>query len=140
MLLIAAVGVSLIALIGSSASLAQLSGGLAAATGGFMLWNWPKARFSFGWSGVYGGVGVLFSFIVAMILFTNASKLALLLILPVFFAYRVTARLPLASRPALAPFVLAAVCLVPVGIAVLIASLSGGGGRGYAFRMAVPVS
>lgn len=138
MLLIAAIGVSLIALIGSSASFAQLSGGLAAATGGFMLWNWPKSRFSFEWAGAFGGMGALLSLIAALVLFTDASKLALILVLPVFFADRVAARLPLASRPMLAPFVLAAVCLVPVAIAVLVAYQSSGGGSGYAFNMQVP--
>lgn len=134
MLLIGAIGLSLIALIGSSASFAQLSGGLAAATGGFMLWNWPKARFSFGWAGVFGGAGALFSLIGALILFTNASKLGLFLILPMFFADRLAVRLPLATHPAFAPFVLAVVCLVPVVLAVLVAYLSGGG-SGYAFNM-----
>lgn len=137
MLLIAAVGVSFIGLIGSSASFAQLSGGLAAATGGFLLWNWPKNRFLFGWTAMFGGAGALLSIVSAMVLFTNASKLALLLILPVFFADRLAARLPLAGNPALAPFMLAAVCLVPVALAVLVAYLSSGGGSGYAFNMEV---
>jgi hypothetical protein len=130
-LLIAAVGTSMIALLGSSASLAQLSGGLAAATGGFLLWNWPKNRFQFGWAGLFGGAGALFALISAMVLFTNASKLALILISPVFFADRLAVRLPFASRPALAPFVQAAVCLVPVAIAVLVAYFSSGGGSAY---------
>ena len=137
MLLIAAIGVSLIALMGSSASFAQLSGGLAAATGGFMLWNWPKSRFSFEWAGAFGGMGALLSLVAALVLFTDASKLALILILPVFFAERLAVRLPLASRPVLAPFVLAAVCLVPVAVAVLVAYQSSGGGSGYAFNMEV---
>ncbi len=129
-LLIAAIGVSLIALAGSSASFAQLSGGLAAATGGFLLWNWPKSRFSFGWAGLFGGTGALLSLAAALVLFTSASKLALILILPAFFADRLAAHLPLADRPVFAPFVLAAVCLVPVTLAVLVAYLSGGG-SGY---------
>ncbi len=137
MLLIAAIGVSLIALIGSSASFAQLSGGLAAATGGFMLWNWPKSRFSFEWAGALGGMGALLSLVAALVLFTDASKLALILILPMFFGDRLTARLPRATHPVFAPFVLAAVCLVPVALAVLVAYLSGGGGSGYAFNMQV---
>lgn len=137
MLLIAACGVSLIALIGSSASFAQLSGGLAAATGGFLLWNWPKDRFPFGWVGQLGGAGALLSLVTAMALFTSASKLAILLILPVFFADRLAARLPLSSHPVLAPFALAMVCLVPVAIAVLVAYQSSGGESGYAFNMEV---
>ena len=140
MLLTAAIGVSLVALMGSSASLAQLSGGLAAATGGFLLWNWPKVRFPMGWAGLLGGVGALISLAAALVLFTNASKLALALIIPVFFADRLAARLPPAENPVLAPFILAAACLVPVALAVLIAYLSSGGGSGYAAGANMPVS
>lgn len=140
MLMMAAIGVSFIALLGSSASYAQLSGGLAAATGGFLLWNWPKDRFSLGWAAFLGGSGALIALVSSLALFTTASKLALALILPVFFCSRLAARLPLAANPVIAPFILAAVCLVPVGIAVLVAYLSSGGGSGYAAGAGISVS
>ena len=66
-------------------------------------------------------------------LFASASKLALILLIPVFFADRLAVRLPMASKPAIGPVVLGVVCLVPAAIAVLAAYLSSGGGGGYAY-------
>lgn len=84
------------ALIGSSASLAQLGFGLAAATGGFLLWNWPVERH--GW-GVSGRVALALPLLLATILalFTQAQTATLLLTLPSLLAGRLARRLP---RPA----------------------------------------
>lgn len=136
-LLVGALGASLVALIGSSASISQLSIGLAAASGGFLLWNWPKSRFSFGTAALFGGAGALVALVSALTLFASASKLALILLIPVFFADRLAVRLPMASKPAVGALVLGVVCLVPAAIAVLAAYLSSEGGSGYAYLMDV---
>ena len=137
MLLVGGLGGGFVALIGSSASISQFSIGLAAASGGFLLWNWPKSRFSFGSGAVLGGAGALIALMSALTLFTSASKVALALLVPVFFADRVAARLPMAERPAIGPMVLGAICLVPAAIAVLVAYLSSEGRGGYSFLLDV---
>ena len=131
-LLVGGLGAGLVALIGSSASISQLSIGLAAACGGFLLWNWPKSRFAFGSAALFGGGGALVALVSAMTLFASASKLALILLIPVFFADRLAVRLPLATRPAIGPVVVGIICMVPAAIAVLAAYLTSGGGSGYA--------
>jgi hypothetical protein len=84
--LVHAFGAGAIALIGNSASLAQLSFATAAALGGFMLWNWPKARFAFGPVGAFGATGAVVAMTLQMAMFTRASTSALMLLGLVAFA------------------------------------------------------
>lgn len=131
-LIAAALTAAVIAQIGSSASIAQLCIGLAAATGGTLLLNWPKHRFGLGPIGAYGGGSALIALVTAMALFSNASKLALVLLLLIFFVDRILPRQLFASRPALAAVGLGGACLVPAAIAVIAAYFMSGGGSGYA--------
>lgn len=121
MLLAACVGGAAIAFIGASGSIAQVFGTAAAAIGGYLLWNWPKARFPLGSAGLLAGGGVFVALASAMILFSETSPLAAIFLLPVFFAPLVADRLPLRDRDALAPIVLGLVAAVPVVIGIVIA-------------------
>ncbi|PWC31385.1 hypothetical protein [Azospirillum sp. TSO35-2] len=92
-LLALALAVGSIALIGSSASIAQMALALAAAAGGFLLWNWPVERHAWGMSGQAAlGIVVLLAGVLA--LFTQSQATVLLLALPALLADRVRRYLP----------------------------------------------
>ncbi len=124
MLLLVALAGGPIALAGASASLAQYSGALAAATGGFLLWNWPTCRHRFGCVGVFGAGGALLALFGIMVLYSEVSRLALLLLLPVFFADSAASGLPLPDRlhgRLLRPILITVVSSIPIAVAVAIA-------------------
>ena len=130
-LLIATMALALIALIGSSASYAQLCGVLAAATAGFLIWLWPVARCRFAASAVFGGGVIFVSLVAAIAVFTTVSKPALGLLLPIFYADRALGRFDTGIHKlnqALKPALLAVIALIPAIAAVGLAHLLGGGG------------
>jgi len=132
-LMIACIALALVSIFGASASLGQLAGALAAATAGFLAWNWPVARFPVAGSAVLGG-GLTFVALTGIVaVFTNAPKPALAMLLPIFFADLALSRMPRTQRginQAVRPILLAAVALIPALAAVGLASLLGGG-SGY---------
>ncbi|MBF5093686.1 hypothetical protein F1643_03380 [Azospirillum sp. INR13] len=84
-LLALALAVGGTALIGSSASIAQMALALAASAGGFLLWNWPVERHGWGLSGrVATGIAVLLAGVLT--LFSQAQTAVLLLALPALLA------------------------------------------------------
>ncbi|CAO3402537.1 hypothetical protein [Azospirillum palustre] len=92
-LLALALAVGGTALIGSSASIAQMALALAASAGGFLLWNWPVERHGWGLSGrVATGIAVLLAAVLA--LFTQTQAAVLLLALPALFAGHIRRFLP----------------------------------------------
>ncbi|KAA0570094.1 hypothetical protein [Azospirillum sp. Sh1] len=92
-LLALALAVGGTALIGSSASIAQMALALAASAGGFLLWNWPVERHGWGLSGrVATGIAVLLAAVLT--LFTQAQTAVLLLALPALLAGRVRGVIP----------------------------------------------
>jgi hypothetical protein len=127
LLLAASLGLAGLAVLASARSLGQLAGVLAGAVGGFLLWNWPVARFPFGWGGLLPAGGALVALAGQALLFTRVSPLALGLLLTVFLADRVappggsTGR----GRRVLAPVLLAAVAAVPVVAALALACYAG---------------
>lgn len=124
--LVAAAGLASIGLSGASASLAQLAGALAAATGGFLLCNWPALRHPFAPVGA-GAVGLpLFFLVVTLQLYTDASSAALGLVGVAFVGSEVARRLPWFAdppRPLVDRLAFVALCAVPVGLAAWIAWL-----------------
>ncbi|MBI3706204.1 MAG: hypothetical protein HY246_00705 [Proteobacteria bacterium] len=129
MLLLACLGAGAVAFIGASLSLAQLAFGLAAATGGFLLWNWPVHRYPLGAAGRYAGAGALLVLVDVMVLFSEIPKLALSLLILVFFCDRVAARLAAGQSAfgrAMAPVVLGVVAMIPVVAAGVTAYLIAG--------------
>ncbi|MCW2238670.1 hypothetical protein [Azospirillum canadense] len=127
-LLALALAVGGTALIGSSASIAQMALALAAATGGFLLWNWPVERHGWGVSGrVASGIAVLLAGVLA--LFTQTEAAVLLLALPALLAERVGRRLPLPDSGlgrAAGGAVVTVLTVLPALIAIGVAYLLGG--------------
>lgn len=122
MLLFAAIGVGILAFIARSPLIAQLAAALATGTIGYLFWNWPVARYPLSAMGALGGGGVLLGLAVNLGLFAEInSRPALALIILVFLAPPLAARLPFGRSPALGPFVLAIIAAIPVIFAVAMA-------------------
>jgi hypothetical protein len=127
MVLIAGIGTSLIAFLGSAASLSQLAAALAAATGGFLLWNWPKKRYPFSIPTLFGTASTLLAIGAATVLFTRASTLALLILLVTFAAGIIRSRILFIERPVAGPIAFGAACAIPMLVAVAVAFLTATG-------------
>ncbi|NJN46485.1 MAG: hypothetical protein HC808_08415, partial [Candidatus Competibacteraceae bacterium] len=76
MVLSAALGLGAVAALSASLSLGQLAFALTAAVGGFMLWNWPKRRDEFGYSGIFGAAGALLILTALVLLLTDVKPVA----------------------------------------------------------------
>lgn len=126
-ILAASVGTAAIAFMGGAASIALVLGILAAATGGFLLWNWPKPRVPFGAAALMGAGGAYVTIFTTGILFTETSRIALALMALVFLAPLTMRNFRMVNRPAIGPLVIGAVSIVPVAIGVAIAFEPGGG-------------
>ncbi|MBR9882329.1 MAG: hypothetical protein GYB21_01135, partial [Oceanospirillales bacterium] len=88
-LLLASAGIGAVALIGASASMAQVCFALMAALGGFLLWNWPTWRFPLGATAQLGTITALLTLATQMLFFTKANGWALLLLLPLLLVDRI---------------------------------------------------
>ena len=121
LVLAASVGAAIVSFLGAAASQAQLMGILAASVGGFLLWNWPTPRLAFSGAAIFGSGTALLAVATTIILYSDVSKLALLLIIPVFLAPAVLANNQIVNRPALRSLAIGGVTLIPVAIATAIA-------------------
>ena len=134
MVLVAAAGLSGLAFFGSSAVVAQMSGALAAASGGLLIWNWPFSRHGFGVAGVLGAGGALVGLAAILLFFSETEPLALLVLAGVFIAGAPAMRMVSGrgsfSR-AMRPVVLGVIATVPALAALGVAFLSGGADSGY---------
>ncbi|WP_029007512.1 hypothetical protein [Azospirillum halopraeferens] len=121
------------ALFGSSASIAQTGLALAAAAGGFLLWNWPVGRHGAGASlRIAAGIAVLLAGMLTF--FTGADAAVLLLALPALLAGRLHRHLPFdrtAAGRAAAGAVLTVAAVLPALAAVAAAYALGGGSSPY---------
>lgn len=126
-ILAASVGTAAIAFMGGAASIALVLGILAAATGGFLLWNWPKPRMPFGAAALMGAGGAYVTIFTTGILFTETSRIALALMALVFLVPLTMRNFRMVNRPAIGPLVIGAVSIVPVAIGIAIAFEPGGG-------------
>lgn len=120
MLAMAALGLGSVAWIAGAEVERGLGIGLAAAFAGFLVWNWPRARFAFGYALMLGGGAALFA--TAQRLATGPGTLApaLILLMFVFFADSVSWRFRRGSDAAwrvLHPLVIAGLALLPVILA-----------------------
>ena len=131
MLLVAAIGAGTVTVIGASAAIGQSLFGLAAALGGFMLWNWPVNRFAFNRAALLGA-GLPFLFLVAQAaFFTRAPAAALALLIPMFFSDSLAYRLVRGgSRGAntMRPIVVGLLAAIPALAAAGVALWLGGAG------------
>lgn len=131
MVLVTGIGMSAIALIGAAASLSQLAAAAAAATGGFLLWNWPKQRYPFSITALFGAASALFGVGAATVLFTRASTLALAILLLVFAAGSIRDRLPLCSKPVWGPIAFGAIAAITALLAIAVAFFVAPGSTDY---------
>ncbi len=120
-LIAASIGAAIIAFIGQSSSVSQYYGALAAATGGYVLWNWPSPRDTFGAAGVLGGGGAFLALTTIMFQFTETNKLALVFVLPVFLCPIVARATRYGRGGASAPVATGVISIVPVALAVALA-------------------
>lgn len=136
LLIVAAIGTSGVALLGRTATLALLSGAIAAATGAIALWNYVarirgSARGGFDRTALLAAAGGLAVICALLVLYTpTASRIALVGVLLVPFSEPVARRIRLGSGAAeriLSPIVHAAVAAVPALAAIGFAYVSSGG-------------
>ena len=135
MLVLAAMGLAVVAFFGRSASMLQFGGALAASAGGFVLCAWFMPSFRLGQAGIYGGGIALLSIATVLALYTKSSLLALAVLILVFFLDSVVERLPASAGTLgriLRPVWMGVLALVPLagaaGIAYMMSSGSAGGG------------
>lgn len=128
MFLVTASSLGGIAFFEGSLSIAELGFALAAALGGFMLWNWPQPRYPFGAAGLLGGGMAVLALAFLAVLLTDASPWTLAPLILIFFADSLSRRLPAGGgllRQTLQPVYLLLVGAVPGAAAVVLAWLSG---------------
>ncbi len=129
LVLVASFGLAGIAFLSRSASIAQGAGALAAATGAYLLWNWPRPRFAFGVAGVIG-LAVPAILIAAQLgLYTRAEPVSLALMVLTPFAALPLSRLKLEPerlRPALRPLLAGTLGAIPVAAALTITYVAKG--------------
>ena len=121
MLLIAALGLAMVALTANAASLSQIAAALAAAVGGFLVWNWPKARFPVSAALLFGAMGAFASLTTQAALFTRADPWTLAPLPLAFLAAIPAARLSIgggAVRAALSPIIIGFCAALPAALAV----------------------
>ncbi len=123
LVLVASFGLAGIAFLSRSASIAQGAGALAAATGAYLLWNWPRPRFAFGVAGVIGLAVPAILIAAQMGLYTRAEPVSLALMVLTPFAALPLSRLKLAPerlRTTLRPLLAGTLGAIPVAAALTI--------------------
>jgi hypothetical protein len=123
MLLFAAAGLGILATVGAAASVGQAAGALAAAVAGFVLWNWPVARFPVQAGLLLPALAGLAALFTQALLFTRTDAAALAPLALLAGLGPLARRLPAAGAAgrALAPVWLALAGAVIVAAAVGIA-------------------
>ncbi len=125
-LMLAAAGIAGVAVVSGSLLIAQLATALAMANGGFLVWNWPRARDTLGASVLMSAALPVMALALLTVLLTPAPPWSLAPLVAVFFLDPVAGRLwsPRGRwREAIQPvYVLVLGCL-PVGLAIALALL-----------------
>lgn len=133
-LAVLSVGVAALAILGGSASTAEMAGALAAGFLGWALWCWPRPRFAPGAAFLMGGGGAVALLVASFVLFGSGEAWAFLVLPFSFAAPRFARALPLprgAVGQALLPILVALIAAIPALAAIGIASLTDRGGYGY---------
>ncbi len=139
LVMVAAMASGFVAVIGASASLAQLALALGFATGGYLFWNYVAyvrggQTFNFGATGAFGAAGIWLVLLDMMTLFaTRVSRWALLLAVLVFAADLVVRRVALEGHWArwLNPVLYGVLVALPAVAAVLVATVTADPGSEY---------
>lgn len=126
MLIMAAFGLGIVAWIAGAAEELGLAFGLTSALVGFFVWNWPRPHFPLG-NGMVISAGAAIMTLAFRLVEGAPTMLPALIILGfVFFADTVSWRArwgPKALWGAVHPFMLAALCLLPLGLAAAAARI-----------------
>jgi hypothetical protein len=138
MLAVAAAAAAAVALLGRSASIAQLCGGLAAAAAGYALLPWLAPRSGCGRAATAAGGAAFLALATVMVAFTAVTPWALLVLLAAFLAERRGRRFAAVVLPAtgvvrrlLEPVPVAFAAALPAAAAVALAWLLSSGGTPY---------
>ena len=108
-LLVAALTFAVVAFLGSSASIAQGAGAVAAASGGLLLWSWPRDRWPRpGAAALLGALGALALLGQQALLYTRASATSLAAMALILWIPALPLSFPAKDRPLRAFAVLAA--------------------------------
>lgn len=122
-LLVVAIGLGAISIFASSALIGQLCFVLAAALGGFMLWNWPKEHYPFTLVGVICVSSILFSLAAVLLLTAKPNLIGLGLLGLALFSDSVLPGLPSFFQRLPRFFIVVLLTLItsiPVALAILI--------------------
>ena len=126
MIVLAALGLAGASFNASSLALFEVALALAAAVGGFALWNWPQPRLPFVATGIsVGGLGC-FAVALLLLLLTQIRPWMLLPLPLIFAADAVARRLPVPARfrrTTIEPLYIAAIGLIPAVMVVLLAQI-----------------
>jgi hypothetical protein len=126
MIVLAALGLAGASFNAGSLALFQVALALAAAVGGFALWNWPKPRLLFVATGIsVGGLGC-FAVALLLLLLTQIRPWMLLPLPLIFAADAVARRLPVPARfrrTTVEPLYIAAISLIPAVMVLLLAQI-----------------
>jgi hypothetical protein len=128
MFLLASASLACIAFVSGSVSIAELGFALAAAFGGFLLWNWPQPRYPFAAAGLLGGGIAVLALAFLVVLLTDATPWVLTPLLLIFFLDSLAHRLPAGAgllRQSLQPVYLTVLGAVAGALAVLVAWYGG---------------
>jgi hypothetical protein len=126
MIVLAALGLAGASFNAGSLALFEVALALAAAVGGFALWNWPKPRLPFVATGIsVGGLGC-FAVALLLLLLTQIRPWMLLPLPLIFAADAVARRLPVPARfrrTTVEPLYIAAISLIPAVMVLLLAQI-----------------
>ncbi len=126
-LLLVAAGIAGIAVVSGSLVIAQLGVALATACGGFLIWNWPRARDALGASVLLGAWLPAAALVLTAVLLTPAPPWSFAPLLALFFLAPIAGRLWQPRGPwreALPPLYVLALGLVPVALSVALALMA----------------
>ena len=127
MIVLAALGLAGASLNAGSLALFQIALALAAAVGGFALWNWPQPRLPFAGSGMVVGALGCFAVALLLLLLTKIRPWMLLPLVLVFVSDAVSRRLPVPlrfRRTAIEPLFIVAIGSIPAVAVILLAGMS----------------
>jgi hypothetical protein len=125
MILLAALGLAGASLQAGSLALFQIALALAAAVGGFALWNWPRPRLPLTGSGVAVGVLGCFALALLLLLLTPIRPWVLLPLALIFTTDYLARRLPVPAgwqRTTLEPLYIAALAVLPLLLTLLLSA------------------
>ena len=126
MIVLAALGLAGASFNAGSLALFQIALALAAAVGGFALWNWPRPRLAFAGSGVSVGMLGCFALALLLLLLTQIRPWMISPLPLIFVSDVISRRLPVPvnlRRTTIEPLYIAAIGAVPLILSILLTEM-----------------